>query len=517
MSAAAAAAPIDAPRDPGPGRRAQLIAFGVAAAVALGAFLWRLLPGVGFWDTAVFQAAAPTGGLVHPTGYPTFLMLGFAWVHLLPFLEPATALNAMTAVAGALAVGAIGLLAVRLGAKPWAAVAGAFTVGLTTEFWATSARADPHPLHVLFALSIVLLLLRWDDLAVLGAPGADRWLALAALVFGISMGNHSLTVMLAPGIGIFVLTARPSLLRRPRSVAIAVVALATGLLVYLYVPLRAAANPTIHHDYAPTTLGLFWRYVTGADFTGSMAFLTADGPGVAARALPDFVGHVSDWLTPTGAQALAFFAIVGGLLLLRSQAFRALWLILATAGLTLYARLTYSNGDLERYALYPLAVAGALAAIGLSGTIESVVEALADLWRPARALAGAVTLAVAISIPAALLPLNAAKAGNMEASCYVDAMMAQLPDRAWVISWWSYMTPLWYAQAVQGRRPDVGLVLAGSDAAAQAAARWGDGRPIWLIEFDSDIQAARNLGFTLEKSSACGRDVWVVTGRTSAP
>ena len=31
------------------------------------------------------------------------------------------------------------------------------------------------------------------------------------------------------------------------------------------------------------------------------------------------------------------------------------------------------------------------------------------------------------------------------------------PDAA-IVSWWSYSTPLWYAQRVQGRRPDIAII-----------------------------------------------------------
>ena len=27
-----------------------------------------------------------------------------------------------------------------------------------------------------------------------------------------------------------------------------------------------------------------------------------------------------------------------------------------------------------------------------------------------------------------------------------------------IVSWWSYSTPLWYAQRVEGRRPDIAIV-----------------------------------------------------------
>ena len=33
-----------------------------------------------------------------------------------------------------------------------------------------------------------------------------------------------------------------------------------------------------------------------------------------------------------------------------------------------------------------------------------------------------------------------------------------LEPGAMIVSWWSYSTPLWYAQLVEGRRPDIAIV-----------------------------------------------------------
>lgn len=81
---------------------------------------------------------------------------------------------------------------------------------------------------------------------------------VAALVFGLGIGNHMLMAMLAPGVGIYVLAARPTILREPRTIVGSVVALVAGLAVYAYVPIRGAANPPVRYDYAPTTPELFF-------------------------------------------------------------------------------------------------------------------------------------------------------------------------------------------------------------------------------------------------------------------
>ena len=66
---------------------------------------WRtgstLLPGVGFWDTAELQAVAPLMGTAHPTGFPTYVLLGWlANLVLTPFGEPAFRMNLFAALCG---------------------------------------------------------------------------------------------------------------------------------------------------------------------------------------------------------------------------------------------------------------------------------------------------------------------------------------------------------------------------------------------------------------------------------
>ena len=48
--------------------------------------------------------------------------------------------------------------------------------------------------------------------------------------------------------------------------------------------------------------------------------------------------------------------------------------------------------------------------------------------------------------------------GDPGATAWLDATIGRLEDDAVVISWWSYSTPLWYAQHVEGRIPEVTIV-----------------------------------------------------------
>ena len=87
-------------------RRTRLAAAGLVALVAFVAGWLALLPGLAFWDTGELQAVAPLLGTAHPTGFPTYVILGwFASVILQPFGEPAFRMNMLSAVSVAVAAG----------------------------------------------------------------------------------------------------------------------------------------------------------------------------------------------------------------------------------------------------------------------------------------------------------------------------------------------------------------------------------------------------------------------------
>jgi hypothetical protein len=481
--------------------------------VALAAFTWRLLPDVGFWDTAIFQAAPPVLGLTHPTGFPTFNLLGWLWTTVLPLGTAAYELNLLTAVAAALAVGLVHLVARQLGSGRLVAASAALACGLTVTWWRTAARADPHPLHVLLALVVLALLLAWNR------DRRPRWLALAALVFGLGLGNHLLMALLAPGVGIYVLAARPSVLREARTLLLATLGLVAGLAVYLYVPLRAAAQPPIRYDYDPTTPELLVRYVLGRDFAGQMAFIAPDGPGIAVRELGTFWQRLGESMTPPLAVLLVALAAVGFAGLLADRSWRTAWLLGSTGGLTLYARLTYQNGDLERYALYPIAIMGVLAALGADrlwrlATRDPAGEPASLGRRPWRPDAAVVRVlpGVALVVPLLLASLNAGRIHIAEARCYLEELAAEAPRDAGVVAWWSMTTPAWYGQAVEGMRPDLTVVSAARTVVEEVERFQAEGRPVVIIQLPGEVELARAAGFPMVEEQYCGVSAWRITG-----
>src|SRR5512136_2315458 len=272
-------------------RRETILDALLASALGLGSFglyLATLAPTVLFADGGEFQFAPYILGIVHPTGYPLFLLLGWAWSHLLPIGEVAYRMNLFSAWWAAWAVGLSYLVAMcvvrraapaadPLSTRLAAATAAAtFAVGRT--FWGEAVIAEVYSFNAFFVALVLWLLFRVAEAPERTplAPGyvssfAQRSLALAA-AYGLSLTHHVTMALLLPGIAVFIwLTNRqprprfPNRLAAPETRPVTILAprsrlrqigfpvalflaLAVPLLLYLYLPLRAPYTPytTLH-------------------------------------------------------------------------------------------------------------------------------------------------------------------------------------------------------------------------------------------------------------------------------
>jgi hypothetical protein len=71
-------------------------------------------------------------------------------------------------------------------------------------------------------------------------------------------------------------------------------------------------------------------------------------------------------------------------------------------------------------------------------------------------LAAVLLLQTAVDLPARVRQVD--ESGDVAAQSWLTATLGAMEPNAVVVSWWSYSTPLWYAQYVEGRRPDIRIV-----------------------------------------------------------
>jgi hypothetical protein len=482
-----------------PQRARYAIAAASVAIVALGLYVPTLLGDVGTWDTAEFQAIGPVLGIAHPTGYPTYTLTAWlASVLLQPFGNEAYRADLLSAL---LMAGAAALLAVRVVQATRRLPLGLFAglaFAVTPVAWRVATRADAHALHVFLAALILVLLAAWQWRQRDGQPAAGRWLVAAGVVYGLALGNHALTLLLAPGIAVYVLAVSPRILWRQWRLVLAgmAVVLLTTVVVYTYLPLRSAMDPPL--DYAsPDTWSSFWYVVLGEQFQGSF------------RALPslvDMTASIWDDLV-RGYGPLAILALAGVIL----GSVRQPRLILLTAlwfGCSWVFALGYPNASIERYYLVPLLAAALWMALAADAIWDVLRESL--LW-PGRTLAYRVAVGalLAASLLAVLAPVperydRVDASGQHHGREWLEAAFAALEPEAAVVSWWSYSTPLWYGRWVEGRRDDIVIVDDrdvlddGFRRAENAIDHFLRDRPTYIIRLDRDLPALRER-YVLER------------------
>ena len=444
-----------------PALRALALPIGVAVVIV--AVIWpTLMPGVGFWDTAEFQTVPPILGTMHPTGYPTYVLIGFvANVLLTPLGEPAFRMNVLSLIAVVAAAVVAAWLVRSLTGRT--AIAAAVGIGLafTPVAWAIATRADAHALHIAFVALLLVLLVRWEAARAAGAGHAGRWLVIAAAVYGLAAGNHSLTLLLALPIALYVLSVQPAILREPRLVAAClVVAIGALALVYLELPLRAGPFRAPLVYAAPETWDGFWYIALAEQFRGSLHDPLGD--------LPAKFGTLAAFATKQlGPLALA---VPVGFLATLGRAPRFALLTGSALLITILFNASYSNADIERYYLGPALFAWVWLGL-LAGTIANQVGIARGPGGPAAVLGPGPrrleallsgVLAAALLVPTvAAFPARSTvldRSPDTSARRWLDAVLDALPPDSVLVSWWSYSTTLWYGQHVEGRRADILVV-----------------------------------------------------------
>jgi hypothetical protein len=215
-------------------------------------------------DSGEFITAAATLGVAHPTGYPTYLLLARLF-QVLPVGDLAFRSHLFSAAAALGAVLCVYACVRTLHRKRhWHALAAAalaaLWLGLCPALWAQAVVAEVYTLNALFVGLLLLWLARLNSPEAAPQAAAHPFWPLAA---GLALGNH-ITVALPIGAALALLLWL-SQGRRWRVLAWQCAWIGAGLLVYLYVPLRAAAQPPINWSGASTLAG-FWWLISGQPY-----------------------------------------------------------------------------------------------------------------------------------------------------------------------------------------------------------------------------------------------------------
>lgn len=465
------------------------------AAVALVLYVISLAPTVAtvFDDSLEFQVVLPSLGIAHPTGYPLYTLLGGLF-SLLPLGDDAWRVNLLSAVAGAAAVGVLFLAARQLGSSRLAAAAMAAVFAVSSTWWSQATIAEVYTLHGLFVALILLLTLRGNGTR---AP----WLAL---VFGLSLTHHRMTLLLAPGVAVYLLWNDPGVLRRPRDLLMLAGAFLLPLLLYAWLPLRGLTSSSLDGAYSNSVPG-FLRHVLASDY-GS--FLSGNPLAVERpwqypiSLLTNQVGLVglllglTGWLRfPQQPRRLTLLALVFAVNLIFAAAYKTadvdvfyipatmVWLLVASVGLTLVldslGAMLASTGRQMRlpgpYQAWLAALSIVVLAVVLAQPAQQTAATLQTDVRPQ-----ACNEVLAVGEQPALLPN---RRGNWNVLNCGQAMLNQpLPQNATIIGLLGETTLVRFMQQAHDLRPDISTITADNEAARLAAVEQAvaAGQPVYL-------------------------------------
>jgi hypothetical protein len=462
-------------------RLAPAVAIVLVAVATMVAARSAMLPGLAFWDTAELQAVGPLMGTGHPAGFPTYVLLGwFASVVLQPFGEPAFRMNLLAGLCLAVGAGITVDLVRALTRSTILGVATGIGLALTPIAWSIGTHAETHALHLVFVALLLRLLVAWEDRAHgrgdrVRADGrgdhrrgsADRYLIAAAVIFGLSVGNHSLTLLLVLPVVLFVRAVVPGIWNDRRLVSLCVAAFAASVvLVYLELPLRAGPFRAALVYGRPETWDGFWYVVLGEQFRANVVDPFGDLPAKVVALVDRTVAQFGP-LAPV-------LPVAFGTTIVRRPRYA---LLTGTAlVITCFFAASYQNAEIGRYYLGPALMAWTWLGI-LAATVAETGRRLFPGTRSTRGTrptpdtrsmpAGPAPLIAAVLAAAVLAPTwftlperhtMVDMSQDDGAERWVDRALTEMAPGAVVVSWWSYSTPLWYAQRVEGRRPDLVII-----------------------------------------------------------
>ena len=138
--------------------------------------------------------------LAHPPGYPLYILIAhtFTW---LPVGDIGYRVNLLSAVFAAISLYFVYCIVLRLTRETVAALAAAWTLGLSYPFWANSVVAEVYTLDAALVSGMLLFLLRWND------EREIRDLVVAFALFGLSLTNRTTNLLSLPALVLFVLPA----------------------------------------------------------------------------------------------------------------------------------------------------------------------------------------------------------------------------------------------------------------------------------------------------------------------
>jgi len=476
----------------------ELFCAGTVFLIALLLYSWTLAPTVTLTDSGELIVVARGLGIAHPPGVPLWIILAHL-ASLVPFGNIAERINFSSALFAALACAMLTLAVAELtitasylatskrrkrgaqtkkteesGVAHLIVAAPAVGAGLLMAFsrtlWSYATITEVYALNTLLILVIFFLMLRWrrwivaDRMHIGTAINAaevtsritsyDAYLYAAALVFGLALGVHHVTVALTlPAIAFMVFrTQGVRFFTSSRLLYAALISIGALVAVYAYLPLAASRSPVINWGH-PRSLQEIWRHITGRQYQVYFSFK----PEIMGEQFAEFCRMALrefgfPWLPLSLVLAFAGFV----------DAFKrdrtTFWFLLTIIIADLAYALSYEIAEDKDAYYLPTFISIAIAAgLGIGWMIRRAVSKPVLVGKLSVVVPTVVLLVCAITL-AANWPFNNRRQYFI-AHDYVENLLSTIAPNSLLLTLdWQVVSPMFYAQEIEQRRRDVKVV-----------------------------------------------------------
>ena len=470
-----------------------------AALVSLAAlvlYVFTLAPTTVFWDASEYITAAHALGIPHPPANPFFVIVAHVWGLVPLAADYGRRINLFAAVTSAVSAGLWFLIAERWlrsvvlsdGWRKAAAAVGTLVGATMFTVWNQSvANEKVYTLSVLSIALVLWLTLRWADQPA--QSRSDKLLLAIIYLTALSATNHLMGILVLPAVLAYVWTTERAALLRPRLLIGALVVVAVGLSVNLFIPIRAALDPYLNQGDAWTWNNLrdvLMREQFGKPsvFDNPMYPAGAENPGRSIGLIGQQYlnywqyfrwqfGH--DWSQATQTLLGLVFLALGALGAWRHwKADRRSAFAMGALMFTLifalvfylnfkwgysqpYTGLEHEVRERDYFFIASFAAWGVWVAIALAAIVETLAARL-----PARAWQLVASLVFVLVLIPTLVGnrLTAPRSSDTVARDYARDVLNSVDPYALIITTGDNDTfPLWHAQEVEGLRRDVSVMV----------------------------------------------------------